>query len=169
MATPKIQRTAPWPIPAPYNQHSGISPAHSEEWFVDHLIKNFPPSLALLLPLWKADDFLLHLFCLYVFQRVIPNQSSSLYTVSSKTSDLSQLAGCHPKFYMEMCESILLAPEVQHAPTSFKKNQACWTTHFRTWQTWFGNWRCTWHTFSYEIEKLIVSPDIFRSWCSSVH
>lgn len=75
------------------------------------------------------SNFLFHLFCLHMFQRVIPNQSSSLYTVSSTTLDLPQLAGCNPKFYMEMCESILLAPEVQQTPASFKKKQACVLNH----------------------------------------
>lgn len=41
-------------------------------------------------------------------------------TVGSTTSDLPQPAGCHPKFYVETCGSILLAPGVQHAPASFK-------------------------------------------------
>lgn len=87
----------------------------------EHLIKHFPTSLALLLPLEKAKNFLFHLFCLHMFQKVIPNQSSSLYTVSSITSDLPQLVGRHPKFYMEMCESILLASEYSKLLLPLKK------------------------------------------------
>lgn len=106
-----------------------------------------------------------------MFQRVIPNQSSSLYTVSSTTLDLPQLAGCNPKFYMEMCESILLAPEVQQAPASFKKKPGlCAEPHISgpeepdlVIEGAHGT------HFSYEMEKLIIPHDIFQFWCSRVH
>lgn len=80
-----------------------------------HLLLSFFP--------WKSRQFPAPPLLLTRFRELLLTSPPlcKKKTVGSTTSDLPQPAGCHPKFYVETCESILLAPEVQHAPASFKK------------------------------------------------
>lgn len=115
------EQTASWPISALYNQHSGISPAHSKEWLVWPYYQAFPPISCSPSSLGKSRQFPAPpLLLTHVSELLLASPSlHKKKTVGSTTSDLPQPAGCHPKFYMETCESILLAPEVKHAPASF--------------------------------------------------